>query len=303
LNLGIYKRKRKEDLRMGDNLDKNVEIVEQIISSNLEGANDISKLEILFKNDVLYKMLERADLADKIVTSEMNEKLKFGLNYRPQDAAAITYANEGTLRGWLNGRDSFELPMYINASREGKFHILDAESVYRVRLIYMVQKELKLSLNHIANICAGKSNNSKVMSLNQNDEILNSINEIKEKNRYLENQNRMLLEMFSALFEKDESGLKLKKQSPLLLENNKFYEEIQSNISNIEKTISELKEELQIEKENKIDVKLEISKANMVYKKAEYLALKDRNIIQKMFKKKPTPEDVEKYVKSLNVKE
>ncbi|WP_010243727.1 hypothetical protein [Acetivibrio cellulolyticus] len=289
---------------MSDNLDENVEIVDQIVSSDLQGADDISRLEILFKNDVLYKMLERADLANKIITPEMNEKLKFGLNYRPQDAAAITYANEGTLRGWLNGRDSFELPMYINASREGKFHILDAEAVYRVRLVYMVQKELKLSLNHIANICAGKSNNSKVMPFNQNDEIMNSINEIREKNIYLENQNRMLLEMFSTLFEKDESGIKLKKQSPLLLENAKFYEEVQSNISKLEKNISDLKDELQSEREkNKINVKLEISKVNMMYKKAEYLALQKRSLIEKILNKKPTPEDIEKYLEGLKNKE
>lgn len=291
---------------MIDNIDKNTEIVEQISSSNLKGADDISRLEILFKNDVLYKMLERADLADKIITPEMNEKLKFGLNYRPQDAAEITYANEGTLRGWLNGRDSFELPIYINASREGKFHILDAEAVYRVRLIYMVQKELKLSLNHIANICVGKSNNTntKVMPLNQNDELINSINEIKEKNIYLENQNRMLLEMFTTLFEKDESGLKLKKQSPLLLENTKIYEEVQSNINKLEQTISNLKEELQIEKEkNKIDVRSEVSKTNMMYKRAEYLALKDRNILQKILNIKPTPEDIEEYFEILKAEE
>lgn len=286
------------------NLDKNLEIVDQIISSDLEGADDISRLEILFKNDVLYKMLERANLADKIVTTEMNEKLKFGLNYRPQDVSVITYANEGTLRGWLNGRDSFELPMYIGASREGKFHILDAEAVYRVRLVYMVQKELKLSLNHIANICVGKSSNSKVIPLNQNDEVMNSINEIKEKNMYLENQNRMLLEMFSTLFEKDESGLKLKKQSPLLLENAKFYEEVQSNISKLEKTIVDLKDELQSEKEKiEINVKTEISKVNMMYKKAEYLALQKRSFIDKILNKKPSPEDIEKQLVGLKSEE
>lgn len=282
---------------MSDNFDKNVEIIDQIVSSNLEGADDISRLEIMFKNDLLYKMLEKADLADKIITPEMTEKLKFGLNYRPQDAAAITGANEGTLRGWLNGRDSYELPTYINSSREGKFHILDAESIYRVRLVYMVQKELKLSLNHIANICAGKSNNSKVMPLNQNDEIMNSINEIREKNICLENQNRMLLEMFTTLFEKDESGLKLKKQSPLLIENAKFYEEVQSNITKLEKTISDLKDELQSEREkNKINVKFEISKVNMMYKKAEYLALQKRSFIERILNKQPSPEDIEKHL-------
>lgn len=267
------------------------------MDETVKGLDDISQLQIEFKNDVLYRMLQRAGLEQTIITSEMYEKLKYGLNYRPQDAAFITGVNEGTLRGWLNGKDSSDLPVYINAFKENKFHILDCESVFRVRLIFLVQKELKYSLNHISGIAVGKGINGKVITPNEN--YMNQLEEIKESNIQLEKQNKMLYSMISVLFEQDTNGeWKIKNQTPLL-ESNESFKKMQEEIDSLNNQLKLLKEELIEEKQSKLDLKLEVVKTNMMYKQAENMALERRTFFEKFLNKKPDPELINKCYEEL----
>lgn len=270
------------------------DMVEQQVVNDMD---DISQLIAVLKNDILYRMLQRAGLEQNIIHPNMSAKLKAGLNYRPADAAELTGVNEGTLRGWLNGKDSNDLPVYINAYKENKFHILDAEAVFRVRLIYLVQKELKYSLNNIAGIATGKGITGKVIP--QNEEILNQLQEVRDANNLLEKQNKVLLSMISVLFEQDSNGeWKLKNHLPLL-ENNETLKQMKETIDGLNKQVESLETELQKEKESKIDVSLEVVKSNMLYKKAEYMALEKRSVLEKILNRKPTAEEINKYFEEL----
>lgn len=267
-------------------------------SENIYEFDDISQMQNGFKNDVLYRMLQRAGLESTIINNEMSEKLKIGLNYRPLDAAEITGINEGTLRGWLNGKDSADLPVYINAYKENKFHILDAEAVFRVRLIYLVQKELKYSLNHIAGIAVGKGINGKVINPTESQ-----MEELREVNSRLETQNKMLFSMISSLFEQDAIGeWKLKSKTPLL-EGNQTFKNMRYEIEELNKQIDVLKEELNNEKKNKIDMKMEVIKTNMLYRRAENIAMERRSALEKFLNKKPDIEIVNKYFQELKESE
>jgi transcriptional regulator with XRE-family HTH domain len=283
---------------------------EEFINANY--TQDIIDIEKSFKNDILYKMLKRAGLTDKIVTEEMIKSLFIGRTYKTEEVAIMTGVAEPTLRNLLNGRDASQLPSYINAIKETKFHILDAESIYRVRLIYLVQKELKHSIKQISEIATGMVepyNKSRVIyppeQINYISDKLDKLeinnNELNDKCEQLSKQNVILLNFIQNICEKDENDqLKLKTSAMPLLESNKEIEEIKDKLNKLENNSQVIIKKEVNEHFQKFDNDISLVKRNMLYRKAENIALERRTFKERLFNKMPDKTTVDEIFDILN---
>ncbi|MGE4282831.1 MAG: hypothetical protein AB7G87_03845 [Clostridia bacterium] len=295
-------------------------------SHNMVGGSILSQLEMEFRNDILYRKLEEAGLSDYIVTEEMREGLIQNKVYGTPEAARMVGLNDGTLRGWIRGDVSINLPKYIKSTKIGddfqyKYQ-LDCAAIYRIRLIYLMQNRLNYPLNQIAAIATGLEMISPSKGKNKlpSEELMELKEQIGRQQEVIDG----LVHLFKNIVTHDEDGNIALKTSvvPALEEKNREIEqkitEMESSIENIvenklQESITDIKkaaegkvtelEDIIIKMQDELttrDIKVvNAAKRAMLLSKAKDIALQNRSFIAKLLNKEPTKEEIEKHIKRI----
>lgn len=164
------------------------------------GNGNYETIEKMFQFDVLYKMLSNAGMTNKIVTDEMKNELLLGITYRIDDVARLTGIDEHIVRNWLNGTNSERLPLYLSTMKEVKFRLVPAETIYRIRMVHLIHKNLKMALNTIASVAIGEVSPVQTEILNPAQaqaQLKEQIAQLLEQNKLLEEQNEFIKQRFS----------------------------------------------------------------------------------------------------------
>lgn len=164
---------------------------ENIINDNvinddkLVGLDIISKIEIELKNDVLLKLLKESNLYHEIVTDSMKDLLKENTQYSTTAISRMISVPNSTLRGWIT-----ELEDYINPVFSGETYKLLPKSIYKLRMIQLLRKNLRYSISYIKSITIGTN----IIDGNKNSE--KSINEkVEELIKENENMKKIIMKM------------------------------------------------------------------------------------------------------------
>lgn len=169
-------------------------------SNSYFGNGNYETIEKMFQFDVLYKMLSNAAIANEILTPEMKNELFLGITYRIDDVSRLTGVDEHIVRNWLNGTNSERLPLYLTTIKEVKFRLVPAETVYRIRMVHLIHKNLKMALNTIASVAIGETAPVQTEIVNPAQiqaQLKKQIATLEEQNKLLEEQNALILQKFS----------------------------------------------------------------------------------------------------------
>lgn len=255
--------------------------------------NDIEAIEDKFKKrDVLYELLVNSGLADQIITNEMRNELILGRVYRIDDTARMTHTDAHIIRNWLNGTNSEKMPLYLHSIKETKFRNVPAETVFKVRLVYLVHQNLKMSLNTIAQTAIGERSPVYAEIVNPTEQIARLEEEKKnilEEKAKLEKSNKKYVEnieklsdelskvdgkLIDALLERRLNSLIEEKVAnqlsqisfdnvPMLQESNEKLKQYEKKIEDLEKVVEKIPEES--------DKQFRERMYNWAYVQAEYI--------------------------------
>lgn len=236
---------------MGDN-DLLIKSENTYESNPYFGNGNYETIEKMFQFDVLYKMLSNAGIAHEILTKEMKKELFLGITYRVDDVARITGMDEHIVRNWLNGTNSERLPLYLTTIKEVKFRLVPAETIYRIRMVHLIHKNLKMALNTIASVAIGEVSPIQTEILNPaqvQSQLNEQINQLLGQNKLLEDQNEFIKERFSEENLNKYIKLQIEKiessRTPLIEAQSKKVNELEKEINKIRQHSEEqIKEKL-----------------------------------------------------------
>ncbi len=164
-----------------------------VSSYHQEKQNDSSHIEILindFKEDPLYSFLKKAGYEKLIITNRMREELYIGRTYSVEQSADITNTDPISIRNLLNGANSNIMPHYLLCEKEKKFWHIPAQTVVKIRLIFLFKEKFKsYSWNQIASIGIGESQPFIAVIMNPAEQkalLEKQISLLEERNQTLE---------------------------------------------------------------------------------------------------------------------
>lgn len=133
---------------------------------------DIRAIESYFKNDGLYKFLIQSFPGKLIATPVMINDLHVGRIVNVVTASIMTGMDKVTIRNLLNATNCKRMPEYIRAQKSGNRWLLTECDVYKLRMAYLVNKELRLPYNRIAEMgLAHRTINDDTLGRTQTREI------------------------------------------------------------------------------------------------------------------------------------
>jgi tetrahydromethanopterin S-methyltransferase subunit G len=133
------------------------------------------------------------------------------------------------------------------------------------------------------------------------DKIETNNNELNDKCEQLSKQNLLLLNFIQSICEKDENDqLKLKASAmPLLESNNEQIEEIKDKLNKLETNTQEIVKKEIDEHLQKFENDISSVKKNMLYRKAENIALERRTFKERLLNKVPDKKTVDEIFNEL----
>jgi hypothetical protein len=130
----------------------NIEIYEN--NDNLavnKGADFISNLRFIFKDDVLYLELKKANRENYILTDNLIKSLDEKKKYSSTEIAEVLNIPQSTCRGWI-----VELKPYLNVIEQGRYVKCDYIGLYKLRMIQMLRENNQYPVSSLKELTLGK---------------------------------------------------------------------------------------------------------------------------------------------------
>jgi len=212
---------------------------------NIKGADYLTQILIVHKEDVLYKILKKSNAHNEIITEEMREHLHEGVLYSTPETADLLNVPASTMRGWIQ-----ELDNYISPESQGRFIKLDSAAIFKLRMVAMLRDNNQYSVGHLKEITLGVDlitpGEEKELSINQKvtkmEKQLQGLAEVvKTQNQIIEQYGSTLWQLIDKEAFNEDGTIKLNQDNivPLLEESTESkFEKIKEDVK------SEIKEEI-----------------------------------------------------------
>jgi hypothetical protein len=220
---------------------------------NAKPVDFIAQLKEELKNDVLYIILTKRDLHNKVFTTDMLEKLEECRLYTTKEIYEILSINMGTVNHWLKMFSN-----YIEFKKIGNNNKIEPKGLVQLRMIQMLRKDSNYALNGIKSLVLPEieepndSENHETL----NERVLRMEEEMDTLIESLTKENRELKQIISKMIDPQSLAngqLRLNKEIilPMLEDKSSKEKEIIEKLGELEKEKQEMKENMVSKEEMK----------------------------------------------------